>query len=68
MDSNDNLIRQWKNAKEASNILNINRGNINSCCKKRYKTAGGYKWMYKEDYDKMIEEQNDLSVDNTIIQ
>ena len=26
---------------------------IAQCCKGKRKTAGGFKWMYKEDYDKM---------------
>lgn len=28
----------------------INHGNISECCKGRRNQAGGYKWMYKEDY------------------
>ena|GEM_PF-7015061 len=31
---------------------------ISSCCKGKRKTHKGYKWYYKEDYDKMITETN----------
>jgi hypothetical protein len=42
------LIREWKSAKEASEILQIDRGNISACCKGRYKSAGGFFWKYKK--------------------
>ena len=31
---------------EASNTYNINKACIQACCKKKYKTAGGYQWEY----------------------
>ena len=40
------LIKEWKSAKEASEILQIDRGNISSCCKGKYKSAGGFIWKY----------------------
>lgn len=46
IDLNGNLIKEWDSATTASNILKINR--ITSCCRGERKTAGGYKWIYKE--------------------
>jgi len=46
---------------EASWSLDIGKSSICSNLKGNYKTAGGYKWMYKEDYDKYIQEQNQKS-------
>ena len=31
-------------------LLNISNHHIGDCCKDRNKTAGGYHWMYYEDY------------------
>jgi hypothetical protein len=33
----------------------FNFGNVGSVCKGKLKTSGGFKWMYKEDYLKLIQ-------------
>ena len=43
------LIREWQGAGEVERLLGIYRGNINSCCKGRYKSAYGFIWKYKEE-------------------
>jgi len=45
-------INTYNSIKEASEILGIDSKSISSVCKgkKGYKTAGGFKWIYKEDY------------------
>ena len=47
-DLNGNLIKIWDYAKQASEELGINRGNICSCCKGKLKSAGGFVWKYAE--------------------
>ena len=42
------LIREWTSGKEASTTLGICRGDISSCLKGRYKSAGGFIWKYKQ--------------------
>ena len=44
------FIKDWPSAADAARALRIKRTNIVHCCKKRkcFKTAGGYKWQYKE--------------------
>ena len=42
------FIREWPGALEVERVLGINNGNINSCCRGRYKSAGGFIWRYKE--------------------
>ena len=37
---------------------NIDKSTICACCRGRQKTAGGFRWMYKEDYDELTK-QND---------
>lgn len=46
LDKNNNFIKKWKNSIEASKSLNINGGNIRSCCRNELKTAGGFIWRY----------------------
>lgn len=49
IDKNTNkIIKEFKSATFASRELNIPSSNINSCCLGKRKTAGGYKWKYKE--------------------
>lgn len=55
------LIREWVSMSKASDITSVNKTSISSCCRGKYKTAGGFKWMYKEDYKKYIEEQKQLA-------
>lgn len=40
------LNQVFKSTVDASRITGINKGNINSCLKGRYKSAGGYHWQY----------------------
>ena len=42
-----NFIREWNSMKEAGDTLQISRGNITSCCKGNYRSAGGFVWRYK---------------------
>jgi group I intron endonuclease len=44
-------IKDWISATNASRTLNIERRNIQSCCRGRRKSAGGYKWIYAEEYN-----------------
>ena len=39
-------VKTWKNIKEAARELGISNGNISSCCKGRYKSAGGFIWKF----------------------
>lgn len=48
------FIKEWESLTEATNDLNLKQvSSISSALKKRNKTAGGYIWMYKEDYEKL---------------
>jgi hypothetical protein len=42
------LIKEWNSGKEAGELLGIHPANITACLKKRYKSAGGFIWKYKE--------------------
>jgi group I intron endonuclease len=47
-DKNNNFLTEWSSGKEASKILNIPQPNINSCCNKKVKSAGGFVWKFKD--------------------
>lgn len=47
---NNEFMQTFNSIKLASKTFNIFSSNITDCCKKkRYKTAGGYKWFYAND-------------------
>ena len=52
LDMVDNTIKQWGSLTEASESLGIRISGISMCCTGKYKFSGGFKWKYKEDYDK----------------
>lgn len=43
--------RFFKSGKQAGETLGIHQRNINSCCHKKRKTAGGYEWYFFKDND-----------------
>ncbi|MED3562426.1 zinc-ribbon domain-containing protein [Bacillus xiapuensis] len=49
-------ISEWESASDACRTLNLY--NINAVCRGKQKTAGGFKWMFKEDYDQYIKQAN----------
>lgn len=51
-DLDGNFIKTWNSIREAEKELNISNANICKCLKdKKYcKSAGGYKWKYKNEY------------------
>ena len=44
------FIKQWEHGNIASKTLNISHSAISKCLKNKYKTAGGYKWRYANEY------------------
>ena len=45
-DTNE-VIAEYPSTAEAGRQLKIWQGNISNCCRGRYKTTGGYKFVYK---------------------
>lgn len=49
------LVRCWWSIKEAAEKTEkCYTSSISRCCKGMTKTAGGFEWMYKSDYEKML--------------
>jgi hypothetical protein len=50
-DSKGNFIKEYPSLKIASIEAHVALGQIILCLKNRQKTAGGYQWKYKNDFD-----------------
>lgn len=52
LDKDGNFIREWNCMATAANECNINKVVMCNCCKHKphCKTAGGFRWMYAEEY------------------
>lgn len=48
------FIRKWGSVSEAERELGIHHSSISDCCRGRYKSAGGFHWVYAKDYRKSI--------------
>ena len=49
MDKQYNIIAKFDSVSDAQKNTGIN--NICNCCNGKYKTAGGYVWVYEENFD-----------------
>jgi len=47
-DKNNNFIKEWISATQASKKLNLTRSSITAVCRGRLKSTGGFIWKYKE--------------------
>jgi group I intron endonuclease len=47
LDLKDNFIKEWESVTKASQELKINMDAISNCARKKSKTSGGFKWIYK---------------------
>jgi len=48
-DINMKFIKEWDSIVSASKELGIGGNSITTCCKGKYKSAGGYIWKYKSN-------------------
>lgn len=48
-DLQGNFIKEWSYTREAVEELGIKNNGINNCCINISKTAGGFKWKYKNE-------------------
>ena len=60
LDLEGNFIKEWANAERAYVELGIDSSAIRSCCKHlpHNKTAGRYRWLYKEEYITLMSGEN----------
>lgn len=49
MDLNENILAEFNSISDAGKISGILIGSIQACCVGRTKTAGGYKWKFKNN-------------------
>lgn len=48
-DLKGNLLNEYESLNEAELKTNVKYQHISSCCRGKQKTAGGFKWRYKEE-------------------
>ena len=46
---NGEVVAEYPSISEAARIMELSKGAICSCCKKKRKTVGGFKWQYKDN-------------------
>lgn len=56
------LIKTWESGADAANTLGIDKTNLNSCCRGKKKSAGGYIWKYASDTSKISIKENPYEV------
>jgi group I intron endonuclease len=56
LDINGNFISQFKSIRDASSKTNVNRLCIADVCKGKQLVAGGFKWMYLNNYNSIVDE------------
>jgi group I intron endonuclease len=53
------LIKEYSHCESAAKEMGFKCDeSIRKACKENWRTSGGFKWMYKEDYEKMLGESN----------
>lgn len=57
-----NFISRWDKIRDIENELKISHNSISYCCKEKYKTAGGFKWGYADDYERIPFKVFDLTI------
>ena len=62
--NNCDYIKLWKSATDIERELGISKVSVGACCKNKphHLTAGGYKWGYAEDYEKIPFKVFDLEI------
>jgi hypothetical protein len=53
---NGDYLKTWESALEAQNNTTISNAHISKVCNGKRTQTGDYKWMFKTDYDKYIEQ------------
>ena len=56
LDFNNKYICEWNCSTDAENELGITKGKVAMCCQGKRKSTGGFQWMYKEEYDKLTQQ------------
>lgn len=51
LNKDGSFVREWGYIQLASKTLNISGSHISSCCNNKRRSAGGFVWKYKEDWE-----------------
>ena len=76
LDLYGNFIKEYKTITEAARLTNILEANIGQCCRRENKSAGGFQWVYKDEWNPDIKQSFvddkerkvvQLTIDNKLI-
>lgn len=54
-DKQGNFVAEFSSGHEADRALGLQRGSVGQCCRGICKTAGGFKWRYKDEYNQEMQ-------------
>ena len=67
LDINGNFIKEWNSAKDAGRHIGHFDTSITSCCKNKLKTAYGYIWIYKDEYENTKNKITKEQIENKLL-
>lgn len=56
------FVKEWNNAGEVAREIGVSASSVRACLRGETKTSKGYKWMYIEDYEKMLKKRNGIEI------
>ena len=62
-DLDGNMVCVWGSLGQAERELGVQRSGIRSCCQGKLKQSGGFKWRYKDEYEKELNNKNTVQND-----
>lgn len=65
LSSNGEYIKTWNSATDVKKELNILDSKIGEVCKGQRKSAGGYVWMYKDEYENRRDSVEPIKIGNS---
>ena len=55
-------IQEWTNAEMIMRTLGYDASQIHAVCKHKRKTAKGYKWIYKDEYERNLKNEKSKQI------
>lgn len=52
LDKENNVIKEWDSGATAARELNLDKSNLNACCRGKKKSCGGFIWKYVDETPK----------------
>ena len=60
----EELDKIFSTVQEAADLFGIDASNISKCCKGEAQSSGGFRWMFEEEYNSMMADENSNNFDD----